>query len=520
MALKPGCQSRELEKVVTTVWPTLHVLVVGDVMLDKYIWGEVERISPEAPIPIVRASRQTEQPGGAANVAMNAADLGARVSLAGLVGHDADGELLAARLQSAGIESRLTVARERPTSVKTRILGGRQQMLRVDVESNCAASAMTYQKLLQEVTAVLTGSGSARVAVVILSDYAKGVLNTEVCQAIITRARALGIPVIVDPKGCGYAARYKGATTLCPNLAELALATGTDIHDEEAVLRAGEAMMTGLGCESLTVTLSERGIVALDGSMRHHAPAVARQVFDVSGAGDTVTAVIAMCKASGLATVEALQLANLAAGLVVAKVGTAPVELKEMLSAMAGSCGRGEYEAVRSSISQPKLLNLETMISMVSAWRAQGDRVVFTNGCFDLLHAGHVKLLEEARKQGDRLIVGLNSDASVRRLKGVLRPVVGQADRATMLGALRAVDSVVLYEEETPLQCILALRPDVLVKGSDYSTRRIVGSREVRAWGGLVVLVPVLEERSTTAMIAGVITSAAPAAFSQAKAQV
>ena len=499
-----------LQDVIRNHWPSLHVLVVGDVMLDKYIWGEVERISPEAPIPVVRALSQTEQPGGAANVAMNAAALGAQVSLAGFVGYDADGDLLASRLHSASIRNCLTTVEGRPTSTKTRILGGRQQMLRVDVESKSLVPAEAYQKMLRSVFAVLHEGElqkSARVSVVILSDYAKGVLSLDVCQTVIARARELGIPVVVDPKGRGYQ-RYNGATTVCPNLSELALETNTSGSDEEMVLRAGEAMIGILDRTSFTVTLSERGIVVLDGRTRQHAPALARQVFDVSGAGDTVTAMIALCIASGIETAAALKLANLAAGLVVAKVGTAPVERQELLAAIGGmDIDRAQQEARQLPSEQVKILDLQTMVSTVAGWRAAGDKVVFANGCFDLLHAGHVKLLESARKQGDRLVVALNSDASVRKLKGCMRPITKEGDRATMLAALHAVDGVVLFEDETPLRCVMALRPDVLVKGGDYAGEMIVGSAEVQSWGGVVVIVPIHGNRSTTLMISDLMAS-------------
>ena len=501
-------------------WKKQHLLVVGDVMLDKYIWGDVERISPEAPIPIVRVVRTTEQPGGAANVAMNAVALGSKVTLAGMIGDDSDGRSLKAGLESFGICSRLTPAADRPTTSKTRILGGRQQMLRLDLESSAEMAVREENALLTEVLDALEADpGSAgSISVLVLSDYAKGVLTERVCHILIERARGLGIPVIVDPKRADFS-RYRGATTLCPNLAELALATGTEAADMDAVMRSGEAMLETLRIESLAVTLSERGIMLLDGKTRRHFPARAQQVFDVSGAGDTVTAVLALCKATKMVQTASIHLANLAAGLVVGKVGTAPVHAHELIGALAaeadGPAHHQEWSTRRSgdnsgegstadSIydSRRKILPLEQMAERVQAWRSAGERVVFTNGCFDLLHSGHIAVLEEARRLGDRVVVGLNSDASVRLLKGPSRPVANQDQRARLLAALSMVDGVVIFVESTPLAMVLALRPDVLVKGGDYIGEEVIGAREVRSWGGKTVIVPLLPGFSTTRILA------------------
>jgi D-beta-D-heptose 7-phosphate kinase/D-beta-D-heptose 1-phosphate adenosyltransferase len=483
--------------LIATDWKIRHLLVVGDVMLDKYIWGDVERISPEAPIPIVSVVRSTEQPGGAANVAMNLAALGAQVTLAGVVGDDGDGWSLRARLKATGMQSRLTRVPGRPTTSKTRILGGRQQMLRLDLESSDALPAWAHAALLQSTLERLSDPADSRSpSAIILSDYAKGVLDADVCQTIIGRARSLGIPVIVDPKSSDFS-RYRGATMLCPNLAELALATGNAPGDMAAVLDAGAAMLAELQVESLAVTLSERGIVLLDGKKRQHAPALARQVFDVSGAGDTVTAVLALCRASNIEGSDSIRLANLAAGIVVGKVGTAPVHAHELMSALTG-----EAPEVRETKAGGRVFSLNQMTRHVETWRAAGDRVVFTNGCFDLLHAGHIALLEAARALGDRLVVGLNSDASIHLLKGPARPVNGEENRARLLAALSAVDGVVIFEETTPLLTVLALRPDVLVKGGDYDAAQIIGAREVKSWGGEVVIVPLLAGLSTTRILA------------------
>ena len=481
----------EIIQLLENNWNGAHLLVIGDVMLDKYIWGSVERISPEAPIPVVRASHRSEQPGGAANVAMNLAGLGARVTLAGFVGDDLEGSQLAAKLRDAFIHAELCVTAQRPTISKTRILGGRQQMLRLDVESSDPVPDTAYKDLLGRVEQILA-SPTQSVSAIVLSDYAKGVLTEPVCRALIALARNNGIPVIVDPKGKDFS-RYQGASTICPNLAELALATGESAQNLEAVLSAGERLLGELGIGSLTVTLSERGIVVLDGRTREHAAASARQVFDVSGAGDTVVAVLALCMSSGLDRTASLKLANLAAGVVVSKVGTVPVQGFELIAALSGEVGHTSSE---------KVLDLKQLLLRAAAWRSSGDRIVFTNGCFDLLHVGHITLLEQARREGDRLVVGLNSDASVERLKGPTRPVVRERERATLLAALSAVDGVVLFGEDTPLETIVALRPEVLVKGGDYTEETIVGAQEVQSWGGRVKIVPTVQGFSTTNLIA------------------
>ena len=500
----PDMGSGAVLNAITKEWPKQHVLVVGDVMLDKYIWGDVERISPEAPIPIVSVVRSTEQPGGAANVAMNLAALGAQVTLAGVVGEDGDGWLLRARLEAAGICTRLTVVPGRPTTAKTRIVGGRQQMLRLDLECSDGLAEEAHQDLMGSVSRLLEGAGEGQMpSILVLSDYAKGTLSQAGCAAAIGQASLLGIPVIVDPKGSDYS-RYRGATSICPNLAELAVATGSAAGDLEAVLCAGESLIDALNLETLAVTLSERGIVLLDGKTREPAPALARQVFDVSGAGDTVTAVLALCRATHLSSTASLRLANLAAGIVVGKVGTAPVHRDELVAALHAQVR--EAASARAALSPAeagtKLLPLEAMAKRVEAWRAAGERVVFTNGCFDLLHAGHVSLLEEARRHGHRLVVGLNSDASIRSLKGPGRPVLDVVHRARMLAALSAVDGVVIFDELTPLTTVIALRPDVLVKGGDYDRDEIVGAGEVKAWGGKVVIVPLVAGFSTTGLLA------------------
>jgi len=480
-------QLREAIREVEYIWATKRLLVVGDLMLDKYIFGEVGRISPEAPVPVVHATHRSEQPGGAGNVAMNLSRLGAQARVIGFTGGDEDERLLAARLADERIEASLVVSAGFPTITKQRILGGRQQMLRVDSERLDARPQADYDKLVNAVHEHLPGCDA-----LILSDYAKGVLTPDVCAQLIQAARARDIPVLVDPKSADFS-RYRGATTICPNFTELAAAVHRDGRDMEAVLDAAEALIPALDLEFIIATLSEKGIALLRMGSRFLAPAVARQVFDVSGAGDTAIAVLGLCLASGVSAETAVELANLAAGIVVGKVGTVPVEKHELLAALSPEIALH---------AEDKVLSREELVTRVALWRASGERIVFTNGCFDLLHVGHISLIEQAHRFGDRLIVAINSDASVSGLKGPSRPIVGERERGRVLAALAAVDAVVVFDEPTPLQLILATRPDVLVKGGDYDADTVVGAHEVLSWGGQVKIVPIVEGYSTTQLIA------------------
>jgi D-beta-D-heptose 7-phosphate kinase / D-beta-D-heptose 1-phosphate adenosyltransferase len=479
-------QLHEVIHDIQHVWPDKRMLVLGDVMLDKYIWGDVARISPEAPVPVVRATHKSEQPGGAANVAMNLVKLGARVSLIGFTGGDEDERQLVASLRSHGIDPAFVPCKGFPTVVKTRILAGRQQMLRLDTENLGKRPELEYERLLAKVLDELP-----RCHAVVLSDYDKGVLAPTLCQAVITGARQLGIPVLVDPKTTDFS-RYRGATTICPNLHELSAATREDIHSLEAMFAAAERMVAELNLEYLTATLSERGIAVVRPGKRFIATAVARQVFDVSGAGDTVIAVMALCMATGRDVEPSAQLANVAAGIVVGKVGTVPVEKYELLA---------ELEPEIALHAEDKVLTPGELVRRVAVWRANGNRIVFTNGCFDLLHVGHIALLEQSRRQGDRLIVAINSDASVSNSKGSSRPLVGERERARVLAALAAVDAVVICGDPTPLELIVAARPDLIVKGGEYNEDAVLGAKEVRSWGGMVTLLPKVEGYSTTELI-------------------
>jgi D-beta-D-heptose 7-phosphate kinase/D-beta-D-heptose 1-phosphate adenosyltransferase len=464
----------------------LKILVVGDIMLDRYIHGEVERISPEAPVPVLRHAQRFERAGGAANVAMNLAGLGCKAILAGFWGDDTEQRELAAILERVGIDTVGVVSSSLPTISKTRIVGRMQQLLRLDIESREAPPKAETERLMERATALVS-----KVNAVILSDYAKGALADELCESVIRAARDKGIPVFADPKTRDFS-KYDGATTVCPNLGELSAATGVSAHESERLLEAGQKLLVEHDLEYLTVTMSEKGITLLRRDGRYHSPARAREVFDVSGAGDTVIATLTASIAGGLKVETAVELANLAAGIVVGKIGTVPIAQHELIAALTPSVEITAGE---------KILDLERAKRRVSEWRASGETIVFTNGCFDLLHVGHITLLEDCRKFGTKLVLGLNTDASVCRLKGPTRPVVGQNERARVMAALAAVDAVVLFDEDTPLEIIRTLKPNVLVKGGDYTVETVVGHEEVIAFGGRVEIVPTVEGFSTTNIV-------------------
>ena len=464
-----------------------RLLCIGDAMLDRFVHGRVERISPEAPIPVLAIEGEAEAPGGAGNVARNAAALGAGVELIALRGEDEAGARLA-RLAGAG--GHLLVEAGRPTTLKTRYLAGGHQLLRTDQERIAAPAPATAARLLAAFEAALP-----RADAVVLSDYGKGVLSGALAGEAIGRAKAAGRYVAVDPRGSDWS-RYRGADLVTPNRRELADAAGAKPADLDAVEEAARALLTRHGLGAVLVTLSEQGMLIVEAGEALHLPAAAREVFDVSGAGDTVIAVTAAAVAAGARLREAAALANIAAGVVVGKLGTAVAQPREIVAALEGRA------------AADKILPREDALEQVRRWRRNGLRIGFTNGCFDLLHPGHADLLAFARAGCDRLVVGLNDDGSVRRLKGTGRPVQALASRAAVLSALAAVDLVIPFGEDTPLGLIEAIRPDLLVKGADYREHEIVGAELVRSYGGEVRLAPVRPGHSTTATLARI---AAPA---------
>lgn len=463
-----------------------HALVIGDVMLDRYLMGEVSRISPEAPVPVVLVKSQHDRAGGAANVAANLSLLGIKTHIIGCVGHDSEATTLLNLMRQINVDtSDIIHSTIRSTIAKTRILGGHQQMMRLDQENNDTFTADENAQLSTAIKQQL----ALKPAVVILSDYAKGLLSTSICQLLISQCITQNIPVLVDPKGHDYS-KYKHATALTPNKKETAEACLTLAHDPDLIEKA-TTLKNSLNLQFLVVTRGEEGISLID-ETTHLLPATAKQVFDVSGAGDTVIATLAAGIIHNLTPLESLQLANVAAGVVVGKVGTVPINKEDLLEALTGE---------QTSEQAHKICDLSQLKQKVDAWKNAKQKIVFTNGCFDLLHAGHVTYLEAAKKRGDKLILGLNTDRSVSALKGPSRPVVNENDRARVLAALESVDAVILFDEDTPLSLINDIKPDIIAKGSDYTADQVVGGKEVESWGGEIALIDLVAGRSTSNII-------------------
>jgi D-beta-D-heptose 7-phosphate kinase/D-beta-D-heptose 1-phosphate adenosyltransferase len=465
-----------------------RILVIGDLMIDHYLWGGCERISPEAPVQVVDISRETTVLGGAGNVINNLAALGASVYVAGVIGSDESGEELKEMLLALGASvDGLVVQEGRKTSKKSRIVASNQQILRYDRESKDPISQESAKGVVEYATGVM-----GQCDIVIFSDYGKGVITEEVAQGIIENARTMGKKVLVDPKGKDYT-KYRGAYLLTPNKKEASEATGILIQDDASLQEALLTLKKRCNLECSMITLSEDGIAIYDDSMRRF-PTVAREVFDVTGAGDTVIASLAFGLSASMSIDDAARFSNRAAAVVVGKIGSATVTLEEI----------EEYEAsLHQSDSRAHLKTQSEIVDIVARLRAKNKRIVFTNGCFDILHVGHVKYLQEAKSYGDVLIVGLNTDDSVRVLKGPTRPVNSEEDRAYILGALEAVNYVVMFSEETPYELIKSIAPDILVKGGDYEGKSVVGAefaQELR-------LVQFVDGKSTTATIERINTS-------------
>jgi len=467
---------------------SLRVVVAGDAMLDEYWFGDAARISPEAPVPVVRAGFTEQRPGGAANVALNLAALGALPCLVAVIGADERGAALTAQLEKGGVECRLIRSRALPTIHKLRVLARNQQLIRLDAEQSFASCAAELGGVLRE---ALAGAD-----VVVLSDYGKGTL-VEVGN-LVAMCRQLDLPVLVDPKGLDFD-KYRGATVLTPNQSELEAVVGR-WSDESDFLERAAALRTRLDLQMLLVTRGERGMTLFrsDGEPITLG-AQAREVFDVTGAGDTVIALLAAGVAAEMPIADAVALANLGAGLVIAKIGVATVTRAELNLAMHrhGSGGRG-------------LVTLAELETLVRVAKARGEKIVMTNGCFDLLHAGHVAYLEEAKSLGDHLVVAVNDDASVRRLKGPARPVTPLADRMAVLAGLAAVDWVVPFADDTPAAIIERVLPHILVKGGDWKPEQIAGGAAVLANGGEVRVLPFKAGRSTTRLIEALRRGEAP----------
>jgi D-beta-D-heptose 7-phosphate kinase / D-beta-D-heptose 1-phosphate adenosyltransferase len=463
-----------------------RLTIVGDILLDRYISGSVNRISPEAPVPVLLHSRQFAVPGGAANVAVNAAALGCKVRLIGVVGQDSSADALREVLEP-WIDVDLQGLVEDPTrttTTKTRILSGRQQIVRIDEERVDGLSAITTSRLIAAARAAISESD-----VVVCSDYAKGVLSDDVLDAVIAAGREKNIPVIVDPKRKTFAA-YRGATLVTPNRQEMGLATGLPLRTNQEIEVAASVASAQFGGDVL-LTRSEEGMTLWRrGAQVTHASAKQSEVYDVSGAGDTVLATVASVLSAGQTLETAVVIASAAAAISVSKLGTATVSRAELSRAL-----MDEMDDAGA------LVSIEQAIDIVENWRRHGAQVVFTNGCFDLVHPGHISLIRAAAREGDKLIVALNTDRSVRRLKGESRPIQDETARATVIGALRDVDLVIFFDENTPLKLIETLKPHVVVKGADYSEDQVIGGDFVKQYGGRVALVDIVAGRSTSSLV-------------------
>ncbi len=456
------------------------VLVIGDLMLDTYHIGSVRRISPEAPVPVVKVERSYSVLGGAANVARNLMGLGAKPTVIGVVGNDSNGDTMQHMFSDLGVEAAIERI-EAPTITKTRIIGNDQQVVRIDFEQdNITLSEEVQDNILKAVRRHIT-----TVDIIVISDYAKGLCSDEICSSIIDIASDNNIRVIVDPKGTSWE-KYRNASIITPNIKELADVMGSDVANNDGdVAAAARVVLENYNLKSLLVTRSEQGMSYISNAGSTVIATEAREVFDVSGAGDTVVATLAASMAAGFSTADSIFLANKAAGVVVGKMGTSPILFQELRDEILMHCASSKI------ISQERLSDLMRLLS------ERQSRIVFTNGCFDILHRGHVTYLEQAKAKGDILILGLNSDSSVRRLKGPSRPINDEISRATVMAALGSVDYVVIFDEDTPLNVIKAIRPDILVKGGDYAIEDIVG----REWAKECITIPFVDGYSTTSTI-------------------
>jgi D-beta-D-heptose 7-phosphate kinase/D-beta-D-heptose 1-phosphate adenosyltransferase len=466
------------------------VLILGDIMLDRFAYCALERISPEAPVPVLRLGQVETMLGGAGNVARNVAALGGTALLVGLVGEDAAGDEVRAAIRATPLlVDRTAASAVRPTIRKTRYIAAHQQMMRVD-EEEMRVLDLAEEAALRAALATALPEADA----VILSDYDKCVLGSKVTRFAISHAQARGIPVFVDPKMKPFR-HYRGATCITPNLAELGFAARLPVASEEAVIAAATRVLREAKAEAILAKRSDKGMVLVEASGAVHIESArAHEVFDVTGAGDTVIAVLALAVAAGYMLPDAMRLANTAAGIVVSKLGTATVELDElMLEASRDSKSRAAVHA--------KYYGVAEVETLVRQWKSRGYRVGFTNGCFDIVHPGHVAMLTAARAECDRLVVALNDDDSVRRLKGALRPINTLADRCAVIAGLESVDAVISFADDTPLGLIRRLRPDVLMKGADYTVETVVGAEEVIASGGRVALIDLVEGHSTSRVI-------------------
>jgi D-beta-D-heptose 7-phosphate kinase/D-beta-D-heptose 1-phosphate adenosyltransferase len=471
------------------------ILVIGDLMIDEYVWGHVNRISPEAPVQIVEAAKEESTLGGAGNVVKNLVSLDAKVYVCSVVDEGTTGSFILQELRKLGVDlSGVFREPSKVSSKKTRILSvdTNQQILRIDRESVHPISHDGERKIIAFVESNIDSFRG-----IILSDYLKGVLTKNLLGNVIARARRNNIPVIVDPKGRDYT-KYRNASVITPNKKEAETLLNVQIGDDEALLKAGRSLLKRVITDAILITLGKDGMAFFQkGKKTVHVPAVKKEVYDVTGAGDTVISLLGLGYASGLDPVKSIEIANAAAGIVVSKIGTATATRQEIIDDFM----RHRMYSSDKVVERPRLAKLTEQM------RKNGKTVVFTNGCFDILHVGHTSFLRQAGQLGDVLIVGLNSDDSVRRLKGLHRPIVPMKERAAILSSLAGVDYINIFEEDTPLKLIEAVRPDILVKGDDYKKEEVVGHEFVESYGGRVELIPLLRGVSTSSIIERIVRS-------------
>lgn len=470
-----------------------RICVVGDLMVDRYVFGDAERISPEAPIQILKAAREETRLGGAGSVINNLVTLGAQVTAFGVVGRDTQGDQVLRELRAAGARTTGVLAvRGRPTTLKTRFVGRAQhripqQVLRVDWEDDGPMPRDVEDRLLARFARAVKTADA-----VVVSDYNKGLLTPRLTHEVIRIARRLGLPVVIDPVKAPDYSKYRGATLLTPNRMEAELASGIQLTGPEAIRRAARKLLVSLRLDSLVITLDKDGAyLAVKGGAGEMVPTRPRLVYDVAGAGDMVVAVIALALSAGAPMLEAVRLANVAGGLEVEKFGVQTVSREEIIAELLDEARR----------SGDKLRTLDNLRVDLNRHRAQGESIVFTNGCFDLIHVGHIEFFDFAGRQGDVLVVGLNSDRSVRANKGPTRPICSEEQRARVLAALEAIDYIVIFDADTPQKLIEAVRPDALVKGEDWRHKGVVGREFVESYGGRVVLAPLVKGLSTTELV-------------------
>ncbi len=462
------------------------IIVFGDLMLDEHIWAKVNRISPEAPVPVAEVQNISHVPGGSGNVAANIKTLGGEPILFGIIGPDSSGEKLQRALKNLKINTGKVIESSlRPTILKSRIIAAHQQMVRVDRELKTDPDPLTMSKIKKSVLLSIKDATG-----VIISDYGKGLVTREMCQAIIHEAASRKIPVCIDPKGTDYS-KYRGATILTPNLLEAETAAGIKATDDKTLLKIAKKIINQTNCHLLLITQGKDGMSLFDQKgLIFHVSALAKEVFDITGAGDTVIATLALGLAAQLPYAQAVTLSNFAASIKVGKVGTATVFHDELLHTLEDTASPTK-----------KILSREEAKETAARLRVKGKKVVFTNGCFDILHLGHIRYLKEARNLGDILILGLNSDRSVRKIKGAPRPYVPEMERAEILAALECVDFVTIFDEDTPTKLIETIKPDLHVKGGDYRMEDLVEREVVKSYGGKIAIVSKVAQKSTTNLV-------------------